>query len=279
MFRRALILVAARRCSPSAMWRRRSLSARPRRRSSAEEAPDADGPAVRRWRRRAAARGAGRDDSPRRQRCRRCRKSRRSTRRRPRRGSRCSATRWRSMSPRRSSGIYADDPNLVVINQGVGSSGFVRPDFFDWNKTATEQVTANSFDIAIMIIGINDRQTLKAGRRVAEGADARMERGLSGAHRQLRECGARRQQAADLDRPAADVEVRLFERDGPDQRHPAARGVRRRRGVPRYLRPLRGRGRQVLDRRVPISTATACACARTTASISARRAPIKWRSI
>jgi uncharacterized protein len=56
---------------------------------------------------------------------------------------------------------YAEDPNLVVINQGVGSSGFVRPDYFDWNKTATEQVAANSFDIAIMIIGINDRQTIK----------------------------------------------------------------------------------------------------------------------
>ncbi len=56
---------------------------------------------------------------------------------------------------------YAEDPNLVVINQGVGSSGFVRPDFFDWSKTAAEQVAANSFDIAIMIIGINDRQTIK----------------------------------------------------------------------------------------------------------------------
>jgi len=58
---------------------------------------------------------------------------------------------------------YAEDPNLIVINQGVGSSGFVRPDFFDWNKTAAEQVAANSFDIAIMIIGINDRQTLNVG--------------------------------------------------------------------------------------------------------------------
>jgi hypothetical protein len=58
---------------------------------------------------------------------------------------------------------YAEDPNLIVINQGVGSSGFVRPDFFDWNKTAVEQVAANSFDIAIMIIGINDRQTINVG--------------------------------------------------------------------------------------------------------------------
>lgn len=57
--------------------------------------------------------------------------------------------------------FYAEDPNIVIINQGVGSSGFVRDDFFDWDKTAKEQVEANSFDIAVMIIGINDRQTLK----------------------------------------------------------------------------------------------------------------------
>ncbi len=59
--------------------------------------------------------------------------------------------------------LYSEDPNIIVINQGVGSSGFVRPDFFDWPKTAAEQVAANSFDIAIMIAGINDRQTLKVG--------------------------------------------------------------------------------------------------------------------
>ncbi len=57
--------------------------------------------------------------------------------------------------------LYAEDPNIVIVNQGVGSSGFVRPDFFDWEKTAAEQVAANSFDLAVMIIGINDRQTLK----------------------------------------------------------------------------------------------------------------------
>jgi hypothetical protein len=57
--------------------------------------------------------------------------------------------------------FYAEDPNIVIVNQGVGSSGFVRPDFFDWDKTALEQTAANSFDIAVMIVGINDRQTLK----------------------------------------------------------------------------------------------------------------------
>lgn len=56
--------------------------------------------------------------------------------------------------------FYAEDPNLSIVPQGVGSSGFVRADFFDWNKTIEEQIAANSFDLAVMIIGINDRQTL-----------------------------------------------------------------------------------------------------------------------
>ena len=57
--------------------------------------------------------------------------------------------------------LYAEDPNLVIIAQGVGDSSFVRPDFFDWNKTVTEQIAANSFDIAVIIIGINDRQKMR----------------------------------------------------------------------------------------------------------------------
>lgn len=56
--------------------------------------------------------------------------------------------------------LYAEDPNLVVINQGVSSSGFVRDDFFDWNKAIGEQIAADSFDLAVVIIGINDRQEL-----------------------------------------------------------------------------------------------------------------------
>lgn len=57
--------------------------------------------------------------------------------------------------------LYTDDPNIIVINQGVPGSGFARPDFFDWNKTATQQVDKNSFDIAVMSIGTSDRQTMK----------------------------------------------------------------------------------------------------------------------
>lgn len=58
--------------------------------------------------------------------------------------------------------FYADDPNLVVINQGVGDSGFVRQDFFDWDRAIGEQIAANSFDLAIVMIGVNDRQEINA---------------------------------------------------------------------------------------------------------------------
>ncbi|MBU1337185.1 MAG: DUF459 domain-containing protein [Alphaproteobacteria bacterium] len=64
--------------------------------------------------------------------------------------------------------FYAEDPNLVVINQGVSSSGFVRDDYFDWDKAITEQIAADSFDVAVVIIGINDRQEITVdGNRYA----------------------------------------------------------------------------------------------------------------
>lgn len=56
--------------------------------------------------------------------------------------------------------FYAEDPNISILTQGVGSSSFVRPDFFDWPKTINEQIAANSFDIAVILIGINDRQKM-----------------------------------------------------------------------------------------------------------------------
>lgn len=59
--------------------------------------------------------------------------------------------------------FYAEDPNLVVVGQGVASSGFVRDDFFNWNQAITEQIEADSFDLAVVIMGINDRQEINAG--------------------------------------------------------------------------------------------------------------------
>lgn len=64
--------------------------------------------------------------------------------------------------------LYAEDPNLVVVGQGVSSSGFVRADFFDWNAAIAAQIAADSFDIAVVIIGINDRQEISANGQTYE---------------------------------------------------------------------------------------------------------------
>tara|TARA_R110002020_G_scaffold14225_4_gene50371 strand:- start:346 stop:1518 length:1173 start_codon:yes stop_codon:yes gene_type:complete len=58
---------------------------------------------------------------------------------------------------------YAEDANLVVINKGISSSGFVRDDFYDWNAALRAEVAADSFDLAVFIIGINDRQEMRVG--------------------------------------------------------------------------------------------------------------------
>lgn len=59
--------------------------------------------------------------------------------------------------------FYAEDPNLIVQTQGVGNSGLVRPDYFDWKATIADQISKQSFDIAVILIGINDRQTMNIG--------------------------------------------------------------------------------------------------------------------
>ncbi|SEQ15902.1 hypothetical protein SAMN05428969_2240 [Devosia sp. YR412] len=56
--------------------------------------------------------------------------------------------------------FYAEDPNLVVINQGVSNSGFVREDYFNWDQAISEQIAGDSFDLAVVMIGINDRQEI-----------------------------------------------------------------------------------------------------------------------
>ncbi|WP_417584336.1 DUF459 domain-containing protein [Pelagibacterium sp.] len=61
--------------------------------------------------------------------------------------------------------LYAENPEVVVDEQAVGSSGFVRNDFYDWNAAIEDEVIADSFDVAVVAIGINDRQALN-------GADA-----------------------------------------------------------------------------------------------------------
>lgn len=57
--------------------------------------------------------------------------------------------------------FYAEDPNISIISQGVGDTGFVRKDVLDWGAKINEAIAANSFDIAVFIVGINDRQKMR----------------------------------------------------------------------------------------------------------------------
>ncbi len=55
---------------------------------------------------------------------------------------------------------HADDPNMVVVGYPVNASGFVRDDYFDWNQRLNELLIQDAFDIAVVQIGINDRQPI-----------------------------------------------------------------------------------------------------------------------
>ncbi len=64
--------------------------------------------------------------------------------------------------------FYVDDPNLVIISKGVGSSGFVRSDFYDWGEALKNEIELDSFDILVVFMGINDRQPLMGEQTSAQ---------------------------------------------------------------------------------------------------------------
>ncbi len=64
--------------------------------------------------------------------------------------------------------FYAEDRATRVIGQGVGSSGFVRNDFFDWQGALDQAIANDSFDIAVVMVGINDRQVLGGAAALSE---------------------------------------------------------------------------------------------------------------
>ncbi len=64
--------------------------------------------------------------------------------------------------------FYAEDPNLVVLDEGVGDSGFVRQDHFDWAEAVDKEIAEDSFDLAVVIIGLNDRQEIKVDGETLE---------------------------------------------------------------------------------------------------------------
>jgi hypothetical protein len=76
---------------------------------------------------------------------------------------------------------FVDRGEIAVIKRARTSSGLVRDDYFDWAKAARELVNGpDRIDLAVMMIGSNDRQPLKDETGVAQpftrlAADERQE--------------------------------------------------------------------------------------------------------
>jgi hypothetical protein len=63
----------------------------------------------------------------------------------------------------------ADKPSIAVLRKGKESSGLVRDDFYDWPKAAKEIASGpQKIDVAVIMIGSNDRQTLRTGTESIE---------------------------------------------------------------------------------------------------------------
>lgn len=64
---------------------------------------------------------------------------------------------------------FADKPEIGILRKAKESSGLVRSDFYDWPKTAKEIANgAQKIDVAVMMIGSNDRQSLRDGAQSDE---------------------------------------------------------------------------------------------------------------
>jgi uncharacterized protein len=65
------------------------------------------------------------------------------------------------------SGLYRafeDDATLEFINRSKPSTGFARPDSYDWTKEAGELLKTETYQIAIVMFGANDAQPIKSGK-------------------------------------------------------------------------------------------------------------------
>jgi hypothetical protein len=56
----------------------------------------------------------------------------------------------------------ADDPAVAVLNRGRASTGLVRDDFYDWPAALDRLLARHDVDVAVVSIGMNDRQGMTA---------------------------------------------------------------------------------------------------------------------
>lgn len=69
-------------------------------------------------------------------------------------------------------GLFSGEANIKVIENTRPASGFTRPDYFDWNENLSEFLSRTRVDAAIVLLGINDNQSLRtSGARFKRDSD------------------------------------------------------------------------------------------------------------
>lgn len=58
---------------------------------------------------------------------------------------------------------FAAEPRIRILDASNGASGFVRTDYYDWNSELPAILDAQKPDMVVVLIGANDRQTIRAG--------------------------------------------------------------------------------------------------------------------
>ena len=59
-------------------------------------------------------------------------------------------------------GVFAENPDVAVLDRSRGDSGMVRKDIVDWPKAAEEFLKANpKVSYALFMVGVNDRQAIR----------------------------------------------------------------------------------------------------------------------
>lgn len=59
--------------------------------------------------------------------------------------------------------IYAENADVRVVERNNGSSGFVRPDFYDWPEEIKTLIDTEKPTVVAVMIGSNDRQEMSIG--------------------------------------------------------------------------------------------------------------------
>ena len=67
---------------------------------------------------------------------------------------------------------FADEPKLAVIDKSKESSGLVRDDYYDWNKSLPDILNGEKPDLVIVLLGANDHQQIRiSSEHIAIGSD------------------------------------------------------------------------------------------------------------